>query len=190
MDRRDVSLDSMQEQDFLLAFEQRVKAAVLQPVGELDGDFMLTDDLLQQWERLQADYVAEAVHLVVEYPEVSVAWAAYLGLAIAQGWDMNWEMIQGTSLKDFYGEQGFDDMDDNILQNHLGLQLNSPEAQYYVNRFQACARMATTCLRREEIPPQSPLAYHCFVLVCKLMFSLGASLRLKHLGYALKRVDI
>lgn len=180
----------MQEQEYLLALEQRVRLALLQPVDELEGDFLLTDDLLEQWERLKHDYVAEAVTLVADYPEVSVAWAAYLGLAVAQGWDTDWEAIKQASLSDFYGEQGFDDMDDNILKNHLGLELNSQEAQSYVSLFRTCARIATTSLRREQIPPQSPLAYHSFVCVCKLMFSLGASLRLKQLGYALQRIDL
>ena len=180
----------MEDKVYLETLEQRIKEAILLPVPELGGQFMLVDDITDQWERLQQEYIADAVTQIADYPEVSVAWAAYLGLAVAEGWERDWELLQQTPYTAFYGQQGFDDMDDNILMNHLGLALDSPEAKQYVSLFRTCARIATTSIRREQIPPQSPLAYHCFVCVCKLMFSLGASIRLKHLGYALEKVEV
>ena len=180
----------MEDKVYLETLEQRIKEAILLPVPELGGQFMLVDDITDQWERLQQEYIVDAVTQIADYPEVSVAWAAYLGLAVAEGWERDWELLQQTPYTAFYGQQGFDDMDDNILMNHLGLALDSPEAQKYVSLFRTCARIATTSIRREQIPPQSPLAYHCFVSVCKLMFCLGASIRLKHLGYALEKVEV
>lgn len=180
----------MEDKVYLEIFEARLKESILLPVNELQGDFIITDDILMQWERLQQDYIADAVTQIADYPEVSVAWAAYLGLAVAEGWDRDWEKLSQMPYSAFYGQQGFDDMDDNILVNHLRLKLDSKEAQGYVTIFRTCAKIATTSIRREQIPPQSPLAYHCFVIVCKLMFNLGASLRLKHLGYSLHKVDL
>ena len=84
----------------------------------------------------------------------------------------------------------------NLLDKYLdgGKKYTSPilskEAQKYVALYRTCARIATSSIRREQIPPQSPLAYHCFVRVCKLMFCLGVSVRLKHLGYSLQKVDL
>jgi hypothetical protein len=181
---------NIEEKTYLESFEARVKESVLLPVIELNGDFILTDDISSQWERMQQDYIADAVTQIADYPEVSVAWAAYLGLAVAEGWDRDWEKLSQSPYTSFYGQQGFDDMDDNILMNHLGLALDSDEAQRYVSLFRTCAKIVTNSIRREQIPPQSPLAYHCFVIVCRLMFNLGASLRLKHLGYSLQKVDL
>ena len=180
----------MEEKDYLESFEMRVKSAILLPVEDLDGDFMMTDDLLEQWERMQQEYIADAVTQIADYPEVSVAWAAYLGMAVAEGWDRDWDALVQLPYTSFYGKQGFDDMDDNILMNHLNLALDCKEAQKYVALYRTCARIATSSIRREQIPPQSPLAYHCFVRVCKLMFCLGVSVRLKHLGYSLQKVDL
>ena len=81
----------MEEKDYLESFEMRVKSAILLPVEDLDGDFMMTDDLLGQWERMQPEYIADAVTQIADYPEVSVAWAAYLGMAVAEGWDRDWD---------------------------------------------------------------------------------------------------
>ena len=111
-------------------------------------------------------------------------------MAVAEGWDRDWDKLSQTPYTAFYGQQGFDDLDDNILMNHLGLALDSVEAQKYVALYRTCARIATSSIRREQIPPQSPLAYHCFVRVCRLMFHLGVSVRLKHLGYSLQKVDL
>ena len=180
----------MEDKEYLNKFEQRLQEAILLPAPALGGKFMLVDDITAQWERFQHEYIADAVTQIADYPEVSVAWAAYLGLAVAEGWDRDGELLQQTPYAAFYGAQGFDDMDDNILQHHLGLALDSSEAQEYVNLFRTSARIATTSIRREQIPPQSPLAYHCFVIACRLMFCLGASIRLKHLGYTLEKVDI
>jgi hypothetical protein len=151
---------------------------------------LATDDIDEHWKILAPEYMADAVPEVAKYPTVSVSWAAYLGLAVAYGWDSDWENFLKFPYRSYYGEQGFDDMDDNILMNHLNLTLDSKEAQKYVALYRTCARIATSSIRREQIPPQSPLAYHCFVRVCKLMFCLAISVRLKHLGYSLQKVDL
>lgn len=180
----------MDEKNYLEAFEKRVKKALLLPFPEMGGCFLETEDLMEQWERLKQEYVADAIMQITDYPEVSVAWAAYLGMAIAELWDRGDEEYKQVCYTDFYGSQGFDDMDDYIVTHYLRYSLESDEAREYTKIYQMCGRIATNCIRREQIPPQSPLAYHCFIVVCRLMFTLGASLRLKHLGYALHRVDL
>lgn len=180
----------MEEQTYLDTFEARVKSAILLPVEDLEEDFILTDDITAQWERIEQEYIADAVIQIRDYPEVSVAWASYIGMAVAEGWDKDWDTISKTPYTAFYGEQGFDDMDDHIITHYLGLSLDCETTKKYVSLFQTCAKIATNCIRREQIPPQSPLAYHCFVRICKLMFALGASIRLKHLGYSLQKIDL
>ena len=48
---------------------------------------MLTPDFEQTWERLAPGYMADAVREFNGYPEVVLAWAAYLGAAVACLWD-------------------------------------------------------------------------------------------------------
>ena len=105
----------MEDKEYLKAFEQRLQEAIILPAPALGGKFMLVDDITAQWERFQHEYIADAVTQIADYPEVSVAWAAYLGLAVAEGWDRDWDLLQQTPYSAFYGAQGFDDMDDNIL---------------------------------------------------------------------------
>ena len=53
----------------------------------LDGVLLSSEDIDMHWNKLAPEYMADAVPQIADYPTVSVAWAAYLGLAIAYGWD-------------------------------------------------------------------------------------------------------
>ena len=45
----------------------------------------------QPLARSGTEYVADAVEQIRDYPVVSVAWEAYLGLGVAFCWDEDWE---------------------------------------------------------------------------------------------------
>ena len=65
----------------------------------LDGTLLSTDDIDDQWKELAPEYMADAVPQIAQYPTVSVALAGYLGLAIARGWDADWEMCKNCGYK-------------------------------------------------------------------------------------------
>lgn len=44
-------------------------------------------DIDGHWQKLGGDYIADAMPQIADYPTVAVAWAAYLGMAVACGWD-------------------------------------------------------------------------------------------------------
>ena len=114
---------------------------------------------------------------------MSVAWAGYLGLAIACGWDSNWEACKVAPYSSYFGPQGFDDMDEQIIQYHVGLSLDSVEAHQLEVAIRSCARLAVNLIYREQIEPQSPMAFHVFARACKVMYRMGAAIQLKRLGY-------
>jgi hypothetical protein len=156
----------------------------------LSGTLLATDDVTDRWDVLAPEYVADAVGQIADYPTVSVAWAGYLGLAVAHGWDTNWEACVRTDYKQFYGEQGFDDMDEHIVQHVLGLSLESKEAKDLESMIRSCAQMAVTLIRREQIEPQSPMAFHVFARAIKVMYRIGAALELKRLGYKFEEMQL
>ena len=151
---------------------------------------LATDDVTRHWDMLAPEYVADAVGQIADYPTVSVAWAAYLGLAVAHGWDTNWEACVRTPYKNYYGAQGFDDMDEHIVQYVLGLSLDSKEAQDLEAVIRSCAQTTVTLIRREQIEPQSPMAFHVFARAIKVMYRIGAALELKRLGYKFEEVQL
>ena len=178
---------------FLNRFEEKIQNELLRLCtsrGMLSGTLLATDDVTDRWDALASEYVADAVGQIADYPTVSVAWAGYLGLAVAHGWDTNWEACVRTDYKQFYGEQGFDDMDEHIVQHVLGLSLESKVAKDLESMIRSCAQMAVTLIRREQIEPQSPMAFHVFARAIKVMYRIGAALELKRLGYKFEEMQL
>ena len=178
---------------FLNRFEEKIQNELLRICtsrGMLGGTLLATDDVTGHWDVLAPEYVADAVCQIADYPTVSIAWAGYLGLAIAHGWDKNWQECLKTPYKAYYGAQGFDDMDEHIVQHYLGLSLDSKAAQDLEGIIRSCAQTAVTLIRREQIEPQSPMAFHVFARAIKVIYRIGAALELKRLGYKFEEVQL
>ncbi len=178
---------------FLNRFEEKIQNELLRVCTSrrmLGGTLLATDDVTAHWDVLAPEYVADAVGQIADYPTVSVAWAGYLGMAVAHGWDKNWQECLKTPYKAYYGAQGFDDMDEHIVRNVLGLSLDSKEAQDIEMVIRSCAQTAVTLIRREQIEPQSAMAFHVFARVIKVMYRVGAALELKRLGYKFEEVKL
>ena len=178
---------------FLNRFEEKIQNELLRICtsrGMLGGTLLATDDIISHWEVLAPEYVADAVGQIADYPTVSIAWAGYLGLAIAHGWDTNWEACLRAPYNSFYGEQGFDDMDEHIVRDIIGFHLESREAKGIEDMMRRLGETAVTLIRRERIEPQSPMAFHVYARVVKVMFRIGAAIELKRLGYKFEQVNL
>lgn len=183
----------MNEKEYLDRFQDRMQQDLLRlctSYGMLDGSLLASDDINEHWQKLAPEYLADAVEQVRDYPTVSVAWAAYLGVAMAYGWDMNWSTFSKASYTFFYGERGFDDMDEHIVRDLLGIALDSDEAKQLEEMIHRCAQMAVGLIRREQIEPQSPLAYYAFSRACEVMYRTGAAIGLKKLNYKIEKVNL
>lgn len=182
----------MIDTEYLKHFEERLQQNVLHLCttdGVLDGTFLSTEDLDKRWHDLAPEYMADAVEQIRDYPTVSVAWAAYLGLGVACHWDEDWEACMKATYKSYYGSQGFDDMDEHIVHDLLGLPLEGVEAVRLENIIRRCAEYAVDAIRHEQIEPQSPRAFHVFARACRVMFRTGAAIELKRLGYKFQKVQ-
>lgn len=178
--------------DYLKQFEERVTEELLRlstSAGLLNGTLLATDDIDNRWDKLAPEYMADAVPQVKDYPTVSVAWAAYLGMGVAQGWDADWTACQGKPYQSYYGPQGFDDMDEHIVGVLLGLPLDGYEARQVENHLRRCGELAVSLIRRENIEPQSAMAFHVFARTCRAMFRIGAAIELKRLGYKFEKIN-
>ena len=184
------------EKDFLIRFEEKLEQELSRfftSYGMLEKVLLITDDINEKWQEIRPEYLADAVEQVQDYPTVSVAWAAYLGMALGlRGWDADWEVYSKASYQAFYGEQGFDDMDEHIVKKSLLLELDAaPETVALEEMIRRCAQTTVTLLiRREQIEPGSVMAFHVFVRACDVMFRIGEALELKRLGYKFEKVDL
>ena len=73
---------------YLIRFEEKMQDDLLRLAttrGMLKGVLLATEDIDEQWKILAPEYMGDAVPQIAHYPTVSVAWAAYLGMAVAYG---------------------------------------------------------------------------------------------------------
>ena len=178
---------------YLVRIEEKMENELLRLCterGALRGMMLETEDITEQWKILAPEYMADAVPEIANYPTVSVSWAAYLGLAVAYGWDADWETFLKMPYQSYYGEQGFDDMDEHIVRDLLRIPLDSRTAKDLENTIRMCGEKIVGLIRFEQIPPQSEMAFHVFAHACKVMFRIGAAIQLKRMGYNFEKVNL
>ena len=183
----------MDEQEYLSQYERRLQDSLVSlcTAYDLMGGMLLENDDID-WkftDALAQPYLADAVREYRQYPEASVAWAGYLGMAVAKLWDADWQAYQQVAYADLQGLRGFDDMDEHIVQHVLGYTLDSEPARRIADMLSNCAVEALTMIRHEHIEPQSPRAYYVFARTVQVLYRLGASMELFLLGYKLERIQ-
>ena len=178
---------------YLIRFEEKMQDDLLRLATSrnmLKGVLLATEDIDEQWKILAPEYMGDAVPQIAHYPTVSVAWAAYLGMAVAYGWDSDWETFLKMPYQSYYGEQGFDDMDEHIVRDLLRIPLDSRTAKELEETIRQCGEKAVDLIRYEQIPPQSEMAFHVFARACKAMYKIGAAIQLKRMGYNFEKVNL
>ena len=154
----------------------------------LSGNLLRSDDIDGKWKELAPDYMADAMKLITDYPMVSVAWAGYMGMAVAKWWDQDWATFGKFPYANFLGKHGFDDMDEHIVSDIVGIKLDSEEAEKLENIMRQCATTAIGFIRHENIEPQSIRAFYVYARAVKVMFEIGAAIELHRLGYKWKKM--
>ena len=183
----------MEDIRYFDTYENNLQQEILRvctSLGMLDGELLNSEDIDQKWKEWAPEYIAEALPEVNSYPEFAIACAGYAGMAVAQWWDQDWGRHHSAAYESLHGPRGFDDMDEHIVQNVLGLSLDSVEAKEIVNILLCCSQKAVDFIRHEQIEAQTVKALHIFARTVKVMFRTGAALQLKRLGYKFHKVDL
>ena len=183
----------MEDIRYFDTYENNLQQEILRvctSLGMLDGELLNSEDIDQKWKEWAPEYIAEALPEVNSYPEFAIACAGYAGMAVAQWWDQDWGRHHSAAYESLHGPRGFDDMDEHIVQNVLGLSLDSVEAKQIVNILLCCSQKAVDFIRHEQIEAQTVKAFHIFARTVKVMFRTGAALQLKRLGYKFHKVEL
>ena len=105
-------------------------------------------------------------------------------------WHTDWEKCSKMTYPEFYGPRGFDDMDDNILFNIIGVPQASAEADRIKDIMRIVGDYTLSQIQHSGIEPQSIMAFHTFSRACKVLFRIGAAIELNRLGYEYKAVTL
>lgn len=183
----------MEEKEFYNQFEEKMQMELLKlctSKGRLEGTLLSSEDIDERWKEYAPHYMADAVSQLNDYPAAAMAWAGYVGMAVANRWDEDWASYATEPYEKLHGKEGFDDMDEHIVQEILGLTLESDEAQAIEDTMRSCAHLAITLIRREQIEAQSTKAFYVFARTTRAMFRIGAAMELKRLGYRFEKANL
>lgn len=149
-----------------------------------------SEDIDNKWNEIAPEYMADAVPQINTFPEAAIAWAGYVGMALANRWDSNWKKYSKEPYSSLYGERGFDDMDEHIVRDILGFSLDSKEAMGISATMLSCAQMAMNRIMHEQIESQSVKAFHILARTVRVLFRIGAAIELQRLGYRYQKVRL
>lgn len=175
-------------------FEEKLRKELLKlcsQLGMLSEPILLqSEDIDGKWNEFGRDYMIDAVHEFNSYPEVTMAWAAYLGMGVACHWDSNWGAYHKYKYSDYYGARAYDDMDEHIVRDILGYALGSKEAVDIAATLSSCAQATLNLIRHEGFESGSVEAYYVLIRCVKVMYQIGACLELHRLGYKMEILKI
>ena len=75
-------------------FEQNLQIELLKLCTShkmLDGTLLASEDIDERWKEYAPSYMADSVSQINTFPAAAIAWAGYVGMAVAQWWDRDWE---------------------------------------------------------------------------------------------------
>ncbi|MBO5234963.1 MAG: hypothetical protein J6B27_04555 [Alistipes sp.] len=176
--------------EYFDTFEQNLQVEMLKlctSLGALEGTLLASEDIDERWKEYAPSYMADSVGQINTFPAAAIAWAGYVGMAVAQWWDCDWERYAAEPYETLHGERGFDDMDEHIVRDILGIALETPEATKIEDVMRSCAHSAMNIIRREETEAQTTKAFYIFARTTRVMFRIGAAIRLKQLGYKFEK---
>ncbi|MCM1079966.1 MAG: hypothetical protein NC344_10925 [Bacteroidales bacterium] len=143
-------------------------------------------DIDEQWESIATEYLPDGIREFQTYPLVSIGWMMYVGMAIAHLWDKDWEkaLSKGNLYTYLRSLQGYDLMDEAIRGTILNLKGKNYNAIEKI--VGDSAQTALALLRKENIEPGTPMAFHAYLRILKELFRLGAATELFRLGYRMR----
>ncbi len=184
----------MLSKEYLQQYEQRLTQTLLERCTQaqmLEGELLESDDTNEIWDKFAPEYMADAVPNLNDYPAVAIAWAAYFGVAVASIWDTDWQKYHNTELYTALRDvRGFDEMDEYIVEEVLGLTLDSPENKKFEELLRSLAQTAQSQLRRENVEDGTTDAFYIFASTTKVFFKIGVALELHRRGYQYQKVNM
>lgn len=159
-------------------------------IGRVDKILPETQDLQDLWPGVLEAYLPDGVREFEQYPVVSLGWMMFLGMAVARYWDTDWEKYNAEGGKAIYlrlrDEKGYDNLDDNILLNVLGL--DEKEAEEVNKIVGECASRTLSALQRAHIEAGTEAAARVYVGALHALYTMGAAMELNALGYHMQKM--
>lgn len=172
-------------------FEQKVKTQLhdyLLSVSEIDPIFPETTDIEEKWADIAQAYIPDGVREFPNYPNASLGWMMYIGMAVAQMWDTDWPLY--SKMPNLYlflrDNSSYDILDEYIRQQILRLADESYDKTETLVR--TCAQLAHSLLLNQNIQPGTEEAFRAYVAALHQLYMWGAAVQLRRMGYKMTQM--
>lgn len=150
---------------------------------EVDEHLPQAPDVEEKWFELGQAYLPDGMREFGAYPNVSLGWMMYIGMAVAQMWDEDWQRY--ATVENLYESlrkpRGYDAMDEYIRHDVLHLKGNDYNATEKL--VGECAARTYNLLRHANLEPGTREAFKAYVACLHQMYLFGAAIQLRRLGY-------
>ena len=96
----------------------------LMGLKEVDERLPECPDVEGKWEEIAKAYIPDGIREFQNYPSASLGWMMYIGMAVANMWDTEWEIY--SNLDNIYtymrDKRGYDAMDEYVREEVLRLR--------------------------------------------------------------------
>lgn len=160
----------------------------LTSINKVDEHLPEAPDIEALWPKIGESYLPDAMREFNKYPEVSLGWIMFVGMAIAKYWDTDWELYGKVDdlYKHLREQIDFDHMDDYICETVLGL--NEADHKAITNVVAECACRTYSKLYHQHLEPGTKEAFVGFIAALHQMYLMGAAIELKALGYHMTKL--
>ncbi len=151
--------------------------------GEVDDMMPDAPDIEEKWVPVANAYLADGIREFQDYPLTSLGWMFYVGMAVAAMWDKDW--VCYSQVEDLYAMlrdvRGFDEMDEHIAQDWLGLdEKKQDDLSRLVGNL---AARTYNYLMRAGLEPCTAQAMQAYMACLHQLYLMGACVQLHRMGY-------
>ena len=161
----------------------------LHSIKEVDERMPECPDVEEKWAAIAQSYLPDGIREFQNYPNASLGWMMYLGMAIAKMWDTEWDVY--SKLEDIYiylrDKRGYDSMDEYIRQDVL--LLDGEDYTSLEKLVGECASRVHSALMRQRIEPGTKEAFHAYVACLHQLYLMGAAMQLNRMGYHMTKMN-
>lgn len=172
-------------------YEERIKKDLhlyLKGENKVDERLPEAPDIEEKWEGIAQAYLPDGIREFQGYPTVSLGWMMYVGMAVAQMWDEDWERY--AALENIYlylrDKRGYDTMDEYIRQEVLSLDGEAFAATESL--VAECASRTHNQLMHGDFEPGTKEALFAYYASLHQLYLMGAAIQLKQLGYKMTKM--
>ena len=160
----------------------------LQTLQEVDERLPECPDVEDKWEDIARAYIPDGIREFQDFPSASLGWMMYIGMAVAQMWDKEWDIY--SKVEDLYAymrdKRGYDALDEYVREEVLLLK----DADYTLleSLVGECASRIYNALLRQNIEPGTKEAFNGYVACLHQLYLFGAAIQLKRMGYHMTKM--